>query len=197
LGHECVGIDFSPASITYAIENAQAEHIKCTYLHQDIRTADYGRDYGLAMLIFGEFNTFRPVDARVILEKAYQALAQNAYLLLEVHTYNIVFEIGREPLSWYSSAHGLFSDHPHICLTENVWNAEQNVATTRFYVVDGASAGASRYAQSLQAYTNVQYQTLLEECGFRNVVFHPSLTGSLEEVSTGLMVIVCQKPEAG
>ena len=71
LGHECVGIDFSPASIAYAREQAQAENLRCTYLQQDIRVADYGAGYGLVLLIFGEFNVFSPIDARAILRKAH------------------------------------------------------------------------------------------------------------------------------
>jgi hypothetical protein len=65
-----VGIDFSPASIAYAREQAEEEGLACTYIQQDIRTADYGAGYGLVKLIFGEFNVFRPGEARTILEKA-------------------------------------------------------------------------------------------------------------------------------
>jgi SAM-dependent methyltransferase len=70
LAHRCVGIDFSPASIAYAKEQAEEEGLACTYIQQDIRTADYGAGYGLVKLIFGEFNVFRPGEARTILEKA-------------------------------------------------------------------------------------------------------------------------------
>ena len=37
LGHECVGIDYSPASIAHASERAKQDDLACTYLHQDIR----------------------------------------------------------------------------------------------------------------------------------------------------------------
>jgi 2-polyprenyl-3-methyl-5-hydroxy-6-metoxy-1,4-benzoquinol methylase len=40
LGHECTGIDFSPASIAYARKQAEREVLRCTYLQEDIRTAD-------------------------------------------------------------------------------------------------------------------------------------------------------------
>jgi SAM-dependent methyltransferase len=76
LGHACVGIDFSPASIAYAQECAQVDKLQCIYDQQDIRVADYGQGYGLVMLIFGELNVFRPTDARFILEKAHRALAE-------------------------------------------------------------------------------------------------------------------------
>jgi len=196
LGHACVGIDFSPASISHARELAQVEQLQCSYLQQDIRTADYGHGYGLAMLVFGEFNVFRRTDARLILEKAHQALAENGHLLLEVHTYIAVQAIGKQPVSWYATESGLFSDRPHICLTENFWDAEQNVATVRYFILDGLTGGVTRHAGCTQAYTNEQYRSLLEECGFGNVIFHPSLSGETDESQSDFIVIICQKQGA-
>ena len=195
LGHECVGIDFSPASISHAHELAQGEKLRCSYLQQDIRTADYGQGYGLGMFIFGEFNTFRLADARSILEKTHQALAENGRLLLEVHTFTAVQKIGEQAASWYSTESGLFSDRPHICLTENFWDAEQNVATERYFIIDGSTGSVTRYAASTQAYTHKQYRALLEACGFGNVIFHPSLSGDIDESQMDFTVIVCQKRE--
>jgi SAM-dependent methyltransferase len=103
LGHRCVGIDFSPASIAYAREQAEEAGLECTYIQQDIRTADYGDGYGLVMSIFGEFNVFRPGEARGILEKAYRALVPNGFLLFEPHTFEAVVKIGKQPASWYSA----------------------------------------------------------------------------------------------
>lgn len=196
LGHECIGIDFSPASITHAQESAQVEKLKCTYLQQDIRVANYGQGYGLAMLIFGEFNTFRRSDARLILKKAQQALVENGYLLLEVHTFNAVQAIGKQPASWYATESGLFSEHPHICLMENFWDAQQNAATERYFIVDGSTGSVTRCAASMQAYTDKQYRSLLEECGFGNIVFYPSLRGDVDESQSDLFGIVCKKQGA-
>ncbi len=94
LGHECVGIDFSPASIALAREQAEREGLRCTYVQDDIRAPDYGTGYGLVMLIFGEFNAFSPSDAMGISIKAHGALAEGGILLLEPHTASAVREMG-------------------------------------------------------------------------------------------------------
>ncbi len=65
LGHTCHGIDFSPASIDYAQTTARKHGLSCTYLLQDLRTADFGEGYDLVMFIFGELNAFRPPDAQL------------------------------------------------------------------------------------------------------------------------------------
>jgi SAM-dependent methyltransferase len=194
LGHTCVGIDFSPASIAYAVDAAEREGLVCTYVHQDIRTVDYGTGFGLVMLIFGEFNAFRPADAEGILRKAFDALMDGGILLLEMSTFESLERAGKSGASWYSSPSGLFSDQPHLCLMENFWDDEQNVTTTRFHIVDAATAEVTRHAMSTQAYTDEEYRALLAQCGFRDIEFHPSLAGGADEKD--FFPIVARKGDA-
>lgn len=196
LGHRCVGIDFSPASIAYAREQAEEAGLDCTYIHQDIRTADYGEAYGLVMSIFGEFNVFRPQEARGILEKACRALAPNGFLLFEPHTLKAVVKMGEAPPSWYSAKMGLFSEAPHLCLQENFWDAEDKVAVIRYYIIDAATGEVARHSSSTQAYTDQEYRSLLAECGFGEPVFYPALGGSTGNPEGDLMAILSQKDAA-
>jgi SAM-dependent methyltransferase len=196
LGHRCVGIDFSPASIAYAKEQAEEEGLECTYIQQDIRMADYGDGYGLVMLIFGEFNVFRPEEARGILEKAYRALMSDGFLLLEPHTFEAVLKIGEQPSSWYSAEEGLFSDEPHFCLQENFWDAEDNVAIERYYIINAVTGEVARHSASTQAYTDGQYRSLLVDCGFGEVEFYLSLDGRTGGARSDLTVVLSQKRRA-
>jgi SAM-dependent methyltransferase len=196
LGHRCVGIDYSPASIAYAREQAEEKGLECTYIQQDIRTADYGDGYDLVMLIFGEFNVFRPEEARGILEKAYRALMPNSFLLLEPHTFEAVVKIGEQPSSWYSAEKGLFSDEPHLCLQENFWDAEDNVAIERYYIINAVTGEVARHSASTQAYTDDQYRSLLVDCGFGEVEFYLSLDGSTGGARSDLTVVLSQKRDA-
>lgn len=192
LGHRCTGIDFSPASIAYAKEQAHGAGLDCDYFQQDIRTAEYGNGYGFAMLIFGEFNVFRPAEAKTILAKAFHALAPNGLLLLEPHTFEKVMEIGNQPPSWYSVEKGLFSDQPHLCLQEKIWDVDECVAIERYHIVDAATGDVAFHASSMQAYTDDQYRSLLTDGGFGDIQFFPSLgeTGNPED---GLMAILARR----
>jgi len=192
LGHECVGVDYSPASIDHARKLALEGGLRCTYKLSDIRKAEFGSGYGLATLIYGEFNVFRPADAARILERVKNSLDDGGLLILEPHTYAAVREIGRAPISWYSAEGGVFSDDPHLCARQHFWHAEARAATRRFFVADVATRRISRYAQSFQAYTRQEYRDILREHGFRAVKFYPSLTGGVDPDEPAVMVIVAR-----
>lgn len=192
-GHTCVGIDFSPASIDYARAAAAAEGLSCRYELADLRAAEFGSGYDLAMCLYGEVNVFRPAHAAELLSKARAALAPGGQLVLEAHTAAEIERIGTQPPRWYTAAQGLFGDEPHLVLLEYFWHAPERAATIRYFVVDLASAGLTRYAQSMQAYDDAGYRDLLASCGFGDVAFAPALTGADESEQPGLYVITARR----
>ncbi|HSD84281.1 MAG TPA: class I SAM-dependent methyltransferase, partial [Anaerolineae bacterium] len=131
-GHTCVGFDFSPASIEYARETAQAQQLACAYHLADLRQAEFGSGYDLAMFIFGEPNVFRSEELQHILSKAHAALNDSGHILLEVHSLEVVQRLGHQHTTWYSLEQGLFSDRPHLVLFESFWDEAQRVAIERF-----------------------------------------------------------------
>ncbi|MCU0520826.1 MAG: class I SAM-dependent methyltransferase [Anaerolineae bacterium] len=191
LGHTCVGIDFGPASVAYARDVAEREGLACTYQLADLREADFGKGFGLVMLIYGEMNVFRPADIESILAKAAAALAPGGMLLLEPQSYEHVEREATTGPSWYAATSGLFSDRPHIVLTENSWDAERAAGTTRHIVVDAGSGDVAWHAMSNQAYTTGRFRELLTSCGFGDIAFYPSLTG-VGLSDDGLLAIVAR-----
>ena len=189
LGHACHGIDFGPASIEYAVKHAPEN---CSYTLGDVRTTDFGSGFDLVMFIFGEFNVFKPEDARLILSKAYSAMNPEGKILLEPHTFDAVYEIGNQPATWYSAEDKLFAEEPHLCLMESFWDEDQSVTIERYIIVDAASGEVTPYSSSMQAYENDELVKLLTQVGFQNPEFYLSLSGKPDEM-TELQVIVAQK----
>jgi ubiquinone/menaquinone biosynthesis C-methylase UbiE len=193
LGHPCQGIDFSPASIRHARQTADAEGLDCTYLEADLRQADFGEGFDLAMLLFGELNVFRRQDAQTILTKARQALKPGGWLVLEPQTLDSVRSQGQAGSTWYTSAGGLFSPQPYLALEESFWYAERQTAVIRYVVIDAASAALSLYSSSVQGYTQDEYRQLLEQSGFEQVRFYPSLAGDPHPDLEGMLAITARR----
>jgi SAM-dependent methyltransferase len=182
LGHDCTGLDFSPASVAYARE----QHPSGNYILGDVRELDYGEGYDLAMMIYGEMNAFSEADAALIVCKAHAALKPGGKLLLEVHPFETIRQIGQEPSSWYTTDRGLFADEPYLCLSESRYDADTAIKWFYVYTESGAM---QQYINMLHAYTDDEYRWLLR--GFEQVLFYPSLTGNPDR--DDLFVLVAEK----
>jgi SAM-dependent methyltransferase len=189
LGHDCIGIDFSPAAIAYAEELNRTEGLSCRYLQEDVRRAEFGCDFELVMMLFGQVNVFRREEARALLGKARQALTNGGILLLEPQTLTAVERMGTAGTSWYSAAEGLFSSRPHLVLEENFWEAALKTATARYFVIDAASGPVTRHVITTQGYANDEYEALLKDAGFADIRYFPSLTGREDSEQKELFVI--------
>lgn len=193
LGRTCVGMDYSSASIAYARERAAEAGLACRYELRDIHGGGYGAGYGLAMLIYGELNVFPRETAAGILRGMHAALAEGGMLLLEAHTLAAAREMGERGPGWYAAGRGLFGDASYVCLTEHFWHTAIEAATTRYYVVDAATAAVTPYAQTMQGYSEEEYGALLEACGFTEVAFHAGLEGDEGPEQPGLRAITARK----
>ena len=195
LGHDCVGIDFSPASITYADELAGKRGVSVKHMLGDVREVDPGAGFDLAMMIFGELNVFTPADAALLLKKAHEALVPGGVLLLEPQRYEGIRDRGQAPSTWYAADAGLFSDAPHLCLDECFWDEGNQTTTTRFYIVDAETGQVERHAMTAQAYREEDYGRLLSEGGFEGGDFLESLPGTTGDSQSELLAVVARKGE--
>jgi SAM-dependent methyltransferase len=169
LGHRCTGIDFSQASIRYAIEQAETEGLDIEYRQDDVRSAEYGGPYDLVMMLFGEFNVFSKEDSRTIARKAREALAPGGHLLLEHQTLDCVRKEGEQGPRWYSMESGLFSDQPHIVLEEHRWDEGARTHRALYFVIDAGMSGVERYGETIRGYEDDVLAALLTESGFVDV----------------------------
>jgi SAM-dependent methyltransferase len=193
LGCECVGIDFSPASIRHAREIAAVEaQLSCTYHHADVRDATFGQGFDLVMMIYGQFNVFPRTHGLEILKKAHGALKPGGALLLEVQSLAQIRKGGEEAPSWYTARSGLFSGSPHLVLQENFWDVDAMASTTRFSIIDGQTGTVSSYALSNEAYTEHELTDALRLAGFQDVETFPSLRGNAVAGEQDLPVFVAR-----
>ncbi len=193
LGCECVGIDFSPASILHAREIAESESkLSCSFHHADVRDALFGEDFDLVMMIYGQFNVFQRDRGLEILKKAHEALKPGGALLLEVQSLEQIQKGGEAGPSWYSAQSGLFSAEAHLVLQENFWDADAGASTNRFSIIEAKAGAVSTYALSNETYTEHEFEEVLLLAGFNNIERIPSLVGESVAGAEDLPVLVAR-----
>ncbi|MBL7039239.1 MAG: class I SAM-dependent methyltransferase [Pirellulaceae bacterium] len=165
LGHHCLGIDFGPASIEYANQN-NPDTSRCEFVLGDLRRANFGGPYDLAMILYGELNVFAPDEAAAVLRKACESLVRGGLLIVEVQTPDVIEQLGRTEASEYTCETGLFSDKPHHCRTENQWLNDHQVSMQVFTVTDTASESTKTYQSTTKAWSDADLQSLLLAAGF-------------------------------
>ncbi len=178
-GYEGVGIDFSPASIDHAIATAGDGAVQ--YRLDDLRTTDFGSGFDAVLLLYGQLNVFRRHEARSILERACAALQPGGLLVLEPQTEGHITGAADRGSSWSALESSVFSSLPHLLLTETFWDEESRASTDRFWVVDTATGGVSRFALSNEAYGEEELSALLTDCGFDSVEHRAALADAAVE----------------
>lgn len=190
-GCSCAGIDFSPASIRHATRIAAAEGLDCTFFHRDLREGSFGKDFDLAMMVFGQFNVFERKSGLEILKQVRQAMRPDGLLLLEIQDSDQIRRSAEQGPSWYTAESGLFSDRPHLVLQENFWDENAKASTNRFMIIDGQTGAVNSYALSNEAYGEEELGDVLLAAGFRNIRNSPSLTGKTDDEEMPVFLARC------
>jgi len=166
-GHSTYGVDFSPASIEWAISQAHEQSLASEFFHSDLRKAEFGNGYDLAMLLFGEINVFSREDVSLIARMARAALNSGGILVLELHEPGVVRKNFESSPTWSAHDSGLFSSRPHMLLEEGFWHDDVQMAVKRWYVVDSETSEVTAYSQTVVEYTKPEIVALIEAEGFR------------------------------
>tara|TARA_B100001971_G_C18204324_1_gene546595 strand:- start:443 stop:1195 length:753 start_codon:yes stop_codon:yes gene_type:complete len=167
LGHQCTGVDFSPASIKYA--RAQKRPLASpSYIEANILTADIPNNIDLVMIMFGQFDTFSPENQIHILKKACNSLKPGSLLLLEIHSLGQVHGMGTSTSTSRRLDEGLFSDDPHSLFTQNYWYEETRTAVQEWTVIQEGRRPVM-YRTTTRAQDSKQFELLLKLADFELV----------------------------
>ncbi len=167
-GFCCTGVDFSPASIAYAQQQAQAAGLDIDYQLLDVRSYRPTKKFDFIMMTFGELNVFSAADAKSLLKHCANWLTPNGKLLVEVHSFDEVKRQGQAEPSWQRHSQGLFLDAPHLLLTEHAWDEALQTSSTLFWVIE-ENGKVTRFGSRMQAWQDEGYLQLLNECGFNKI----------------------------
>ncbi|WP_174507764.1 methyltransferase domain-containing protein [Klebsiella oxytoca] len=164
-GFHCTGVDFSPASVNWASQQAQNAGLNIEYIQQDIRTYSPTKSFEFIMMTFGELNVFSTADVRALISHCAQWLMPGGRLLIEVHTFDEVKRQGMAEASWQRCPDGLFLGVPHLLLTEHDWDEKAQTSSTQFWAIE-ANGQTTRFGSQMTAWRDDEYVSLLDNAGF-------------------------------
>lgn len=164
-GFHCTGVDFSPASVSWARQQAQNAGLNIDYVQQDIRAYWPDKSFDFIMMTFGELNVFSAADARSLVSRCALWLEPGGRLLTEVHTFDEVKRQGMAEANWQRCPDGLFLDVPHLLLTEHGWDEEAQISSTQFWAIE-ENGQTTRFGSQMTAWRDDEYVNLLNNAGF-------------------------------
>ncbi|HIC88863.1 MAG TPA: class I SAM-dependent methyltransferase [Anaerolineae bacterium] len=192
-GYRVEGIDFSPASIRYAREQARRQGLPCLFHLGDVRQMDVNdREFDAAIFLYGQFTVFPRTEAVDILQRIAAGLRPGGRLAIEILDFD---RLDKTPHSswWYTDQGGLWGDFPYLHLGERDWDPEQRAALERFYIINLETGEMQRYGLADNAYQPWEVEAMLTNAGLRLVVTYPAWNGLDLYDATEWVVYVAEK----
>jgi hypothetical protein len=143
------------------------------------------------MMVYGQFNVFRRMEARDLLQRSHGALSSGGRILLEVQTEELLRSAGNAAATWYTSEASVFAERPHLVLNERFWDEQSRCSTERWHIIDLETGAVTRQALSCEAYSIDELSALLRDAGFGCVEAFPVLKGSPQD--SPMFAIVASK----
>ena len=102
--------------------------------------------------------------------------------------------MGEAPATCQRHATGLFSAGPHLCLRENSWNAAEESALSRYFIIDAADATVRQYASFMQAYRLESYTKMLSSAALPlQRILSENVWNSGQDFYNKLQTFICRK----
>jgi len=179
-GVDVTGIDFSPASIRYAKEQAAQQGVaeRCRFIQSDVRAElprHAGHGYDAATFIYGQLAVFTRAEAAALLAAVAQALRPAGRLALELLDFARIDKSAST--WWFSDDKGLWGDAPFLNLGERFWDAEQRASIDRFFVIRLHSGEMEEIGLSDNGYESDELLALLQGSGFAHAWAYPAWDG--------------------
>lgn len=195
-GCHVTGVDFSPASIAYAREQAANAGVAdvCTFVESDVRAfvPDAGA-YDAALFIYGQLAVFSREDAAALLQIVTTALRPGGRACVELLDQERINK--KSSTWWYTDDTGLWGDAPFLHLGERQWDEEAAMSLERFYVMHLESGAFDEILLCDQSYAVTEMVAMMEQAGFAGADVYPAWDGLALKDAPEWVVYVARKEE--
>ena len=135
-GATVTGVDISPRSIQYAIEQAAKDGLEIDYRLGDYLEIDLGSGYDLVTMIMCDFCAFSPEQRGRILRRAGELLAPGGAFLFDVYS-EAYYETWDEHVAFGEGMmDGFWSAEPYFGFLHTFRYDDEKVALEKYYIVE-------------------------------------------------------------
>jgi SAM-dependent methyltransferase len=179
------GIDFSPASIRYARQQAAEAGLaeRCTFDQRDVRTMDVPpASFDAALFIYGQLSVFTPQETAELLRRCVAALRPptasqgGGRMVIELLDFDHIDKTNSN--WWYTDNKGLWGDFPFLHLGERHWDDKRDLSYEQFHLLNLETGKLREYTLTDQGYPTPTMTAMLREAGFGQVDTYPNWEGA-------------------
>jgi ubiquinone/menaquinone biosynthesis C-methylase UbiE len=174
-GCSVVGIDFSPASIAYALRLAEEQGLQeqCTFVEQDVLLMDYaGQGFDAALFLYGQLAVFPRHEAQQLLGKIAASLKPGGLFCVELLNQERVDKVNGT--WWFTDNTGLWGDKPFLHLGERFWLAAEEISVERFQILHLDTGRLDEISLSDQSYAVETMVKMMKTAGLQDVHVYPA-----------------------
>lgn len=196
-GCTVTGVDFSPAAIRHAREQAAQAVVsdRCTFVESDVRTVTVENGvFDAVLILYGQLAVFTRAEAAALLLLAAHSLHPGGTLCIELLDQEKVDKT--HSTWWFTDDTGLWGDAPFLNLGERFWDAEAAMSLERFYTLHLASGALDEVLLCDQTYATDEMTALLRAADFAGVQVYPAWDGLAINAASEWNVYVAQKRSA-
>jgi len=193
-GCQVTGVDFSPASLRYAREQAARHDVAaaCTFIEHDVRTVPIEAGiYDAVLLLYGQLAVFTRYEAQSLLHLAASSLRPGGMLCVELLEQDKVDK--QHSTWWFTDDAGLWGDAPFLNLGERFWDDAQAMSLERFYTIHLESGVMDEVLLCDQTYAVAEMTAMLHDAGFDAVQLYPAWDGLPLNAAAEWNVYLAQK----
>jgi SAM-dependent methyltransferase len=177
-GCRVTGIDFSPAAIAHARDQARRQSLEeyCTFVEQDVRQVKPEEGaYDAAIFLYGQLAVFEKSEAQALLGSAARALRPGGALCIELLNQD---KVDKSKSSWwFTGQSGLWGEAPFLHLGERFWLEEEKISVERFHTLHLETGRLEEIILCDQTYSGAEMVEMLVSTGFKEVDVFPAWGG--------------------
>ncbi|EOT40250.1 MULTISPECIES: class I SAM-dependent methyltransferase [Enterococcus] len=188
-GYAITGIDFSAASITYALASAKKKKLTIQYFLGNYVDYDFATaSYDCVLLIYCDLGVFSPAARKQLFRKIYQLLKPGGLFIFDVFTSKYYQSFG-DSTAWEIEVGGFWSRKKCLHLQKN-----QHYVNTNTYLESHYLIYPNHYKEFFiwdTVFTPTELKNELHQIGFSSsTVFGDVAGASYDEASTTFCLVV-------